>query len=143
MDNIIIAFYKANQSKADWQDKLIAKYTKGKYSHVEIVIDSYMYSSSPRDGGVRRKKHIVNNEIWDYISLPIKANNILEFYNQTKNNKYDWLGILGFILPFKDRTNEWFCSEWCSNALKIGEYKDLFIHEPSKISPNKLYDILS
>jgi len=142
MSNIQVAFYKVNQSKITWIDKLIAWWTKGNYSHVELIIDGYMYSSSPVDNGVRKKKHIVNINKWEYININANTDNILEFFNQTKNNKYDWLGILGFILPFKDRTNKWFCSEWVSNALKISGYKNLWKLEPDKISPNKLYEIL-
>jgi len=140
---VTVAFYKAYQSKANWEDKLIAKYTHGSYSHCEIIIDGYMYSSSPRDGRVRKKKHIVDMNIWKYIHIDIEAKNILQFFDLTKGCRYDWLGILGFIIPFKDRTNKWFCSEWCSNALKISEYKKLWKLEPSKISPNRLYDILT
>jgi len=52
------------------------------------------------------------------------------------------IGMVGFILPLKDREKEWFCSEWVSNALKISGCKKLWTKEPNKISPNKLYKIL-
>jgi len=140
---VTVAFYKANQPKANWKDKLIAKYTKGPYSHCEIIIDGYMYSSSPRDGGVRKKKHIVDTNVWEYVFVDIESKNTLQFFGLTKGCKYDWLGILGFVIPLKDRTNEWFCSEWCSTTLRISDYKKLWKLEPSKISPNKLYDIIT
>jgi len=142
---VTLAFYKGNsKNNGKLYSKLIRWWTKGPYSHVEIILDGYMYSSSPRDGGVRRKKFKGKNDHWDFIEINnLKEKNILEFYNQTKENKYDFFGILGFILPFKDRTNEWFCSEWCSNALKISGYKKLWKLEPSKISPNKLYKIVT
>ena len=137
---IQLAFYKA---KGNYKDKLIRIWTNGQYSHVEIIIDGYMYSSSPRDGGVRKKKHTYNTDKWEYINIKfIKKNNIIEFFKMTKKDKYDWFGILGFIIPIKDRTHDWFCSEWVSNALKISECKKLWTKEPSKISPNKLYNIL-
>jgi len=143
MANIQIAFYKSNQSNADWTDKLIAWWTKGPYSHAELIIDGYMYSTSPRDLKVRKKKHIIDINVWDYVNIEIpQIENGLEFFNQVKGEPYDWFGILGFVLPFKDRTNEWFCSEFVSNFLKVSGYKKLFKYEPSKISPNKLYKIL-
>ena len=102
-----------------------------------------MYSSSLRDGGVRKKKHIYDFNKWKYLNIGfVEENNILDFFKQTNGDKYDWLGILGFIIPFKDRTNEWFCSEWVANALKISECKKLWTKEPSKISPNELYKII-
>ena len=102
-----------------------------------------MYSTSPRDGEVRKKEYIYNENVWDYLEVKdVNVDKILTFYKMTKGLKYDWLGILGFILPFQDRTNRWFCSEWVSNALKISGYKKLWVKEPSKISPNKLYKIL-
>jgi hypothetical protein len=138
-----VAFYKANQPHADWKDKLIALYTKGKYSHVELIISDIMYSTSPRDGEVRAKKHKFDENVWDYIEIDnIEISKVIEFFKMTKDQKYDWMGILGFIIPFKDRTNCWFCSEWVSNALKISGCKKLWKQEPSKISPNKLYKIL-
>jgi len=140
---IQVAFYKANQFHADWSDKLIAWWTNGIYSHTELIIDGFMYSTSPRDGKVRKKEHIYDENIWSYVEINnVDVNKILEFFQMTDGHKYDWLGIFGFIIPFKDRTNEWFCSEWVSNALKIAGYKKLWTKEPNKISPNKLYEIL-
>ena len=140
---IKVAFYKAHGPYAQWDDKLIAWWTNGSYSHVEIVIDNYQYSSYQPDGGVRKKEHIVDDKVWNYIEIDnIDEQKILEFFEMTKGEKYDWLAIFGFVIPFKDRSNEWECSEWCSNALKISGCKKLWKHEPSKLSPNKLYKIL-
>ena len=142
--NVLVAFYKANQSNATTIDKVIAWWTKGKYSHVELIIDNHMYSTSPRDGEVRVKRHVYDKDVWDYVTVSVGSiKNISEFYRQTKGLKYDWFGIFGFIIPTKDRTNRWFCSEWVSNALKISGCKKLFTKNPSKLSPNDLYKILT
>jgi hypothetical protein len=138
-----VAFYKSNQNHADWTDKLIAWWTGGSYSHTELIIDGYMYSTSPRDGEVRAKKHNFDENIWDYVEIDnVEIPKVIEFFKMTKDQRYDWLGILGFVVPLKDRTNRWFCSEWVSNALKIAGCRKLWKQEPSKISPNKLYKIL-
>ena len=144
--NFYFAFYKVDQSYARWDDRLINWWTgKLGYSHVEIVVDDnneyIMYTSSPRDGGVRKKKHNWDEKIWTYIKIDLDFDHLQEIFNLTVGDKYDWLGILGFILPTKDRTHEWFCSEWCSNVLKTYGNKTLSILEPSKISPNKLYSL--
>jgi hypothetical protein len=138
---IKLAFYKAHQGNLT--DKVISWWTNGKYSHVELIIDDMMYSTSPRDRCVRVKKHKFDKNVWDYIEINnVDEAKIIEFFEMTKGQRYDWLGILGFVVPLKDRTNDWFCSEWCSNALKIAGCKKLWKQEPSKISPNKLYKIL-
>jgi len=136
---IKVAFYKG---KGSWYSKLIRWWTKGKYSHTEIIIDGYQYSSV--DGiGVRKKKHTPSNE-WDYVTLyGLNVDSILNFFDITNTCKYDKIGILGFIIPLKDRSNEWFCSEWCSNALKISGFMKMWDKEPNKISPNRLYRIVN
>jgi len=137
---IKLAFYKGEGTV---YSKLIRWWTRGKYSHVEIVVGSYQYSSI--EGiGVRKEWHKYDRSEWDYVDVyDLNIDDVLEFFEMTKGHKYDKIGILGFIIPLKDRTNEWFCSEWCSNALKISGYKVMWNKEPSKISPNKLYKMLT
>jgi hypothetical protein len=100
-----------------------------------------MYSASGIDGGVRKKLHKYNPNKWEYIDIDLNLNILNEIYNKTKDCKYDYKGILGFILPLQDRENKWFCSEWVSNVLKCSGDKRLYLKEPSKLSPNKLYKI--
>ena len=150
MANAKIAFYKADGPHATFIDKLIAWYTKGPYSHVEFVFQDNdgnwkMCSSSPRDGKVRCKPHTFDDKSWTYIDIELdddKLNTIKEFYNSILGFKYDWAGILGFILPTQDRQYRWFCSETVSNALKITGFKPMWYLDPSRVSPNKLYKLL-
>jgi len=136
-----LAFYKA---PGDWSDKLIRWWTKSKYSHVELVTDDFstMYSSSGMDGGVRKKPHYYNVNTWTYVEVSVSEELVKDIFSETNGSKYDWFGILGFILPLQDRTNRWFCSEWCSNALKCGGDKRMYLQEPSKLSPGKLYNLV-
>ena len=139
-----IAFYKADKAKKHkWLTKLIAWWTRGQFCHCEIIIDGYMYSSSNWNGGVRKKEWKGTDDKWEIIPVSnIDEQKILEFFEKTKGDKYDYLGVFGFIVPLKDREKQWFCSEWCSNTLKIAGCKSLWTKEPSKISPNRLYKIL-
>jgi hypothetical protein len=142
---IKLTFYKAYQGNLT--DKIISWWTKGPYSHVEIVVgpdvnNLAMYSSSGLDGGVRKKPHRYDTNKWEYIDIDLNLNILLQIYNKTKDCKYDYSGILGFVLPLQDRENKWFCSEWVSNVLKCSGDKRLYLKEPSKISPNKLYKII-
>ena len=151
---ILFAFYKANGPRARYEDKIISWWTKGPYSHVEIFVPETMkrYTSSGRAGGVVKRdiKSLLgyetkNDPIWDYleIDLPdITLTRIERFYSLTKDDKYDWKAIYGFVLPFRDRTNRWICSEWCANVGKISGIEELWKLNPATLSPNKLYEIL-
>jgi hypothetical protein len=140
-----LAFYKAHQG--NFIDRVISWWTNGPYSHVEIVVgpdinNLSMYSSSGIDNGVRLKQHKYNPTLWEYVDINLDFNVLLQIYNRTKGNKYDYSGILGFILPFRDRQDSWFCSEWVSNVLKCSGDKRFYTLNPSRISPNKLYKII-
>jgi len=133
-----LIFYKNRKTLLD---RLIMWKTGGKYSHCEIKVGGNMFSSSGLDGGVR-KKPFKNPNSWDIIEVEIDVDKFKKYFEKTKGSKYDYIGILGFILPLQDRTYSWFCSEWCSNFLKISGYEKLWLEEPSKIHPSKLYEIL-
>jgi hypothetical protein len=142
---IKLAFYKAHQGNLT--DKVISWWTKGPYSHVEIVVgpdvnNLSMYSSSGLDDGVRLKPHKYNPSLWEYVNIDIDFSILFKIYQRTIGNKYDYLGILGFILPLQDRENKWFCSEWVSNILKCSGDRRFYTLEPSRVSPNKLYKII-
>lgn len=139
MSKVIVAFRKNDKSLAGW---FIRWWTKGPYSHVAIVIDGIEYSSSGATKGVYHRVHKFDPENWDYVELGINKQDILQFYNMTRYDKYDFLSILGFVAPVKDRSKQWDCSEWVSNALKISGVRILWTKEPAKISPNHLYRII-
>lgn len=142
---ITIAFYKKNAPRATFYDKLVAWWTNSDVCHTEIVIDDYQYSSSPRDGGVRKVPHRIDHHTWEYLDLEITEKDLLKgliFFEKTKNCKYDWMGIFGFISPFKDREDRYFCSEWSSKFLIIVGVSKLFDKEPYRISPARLKCIL-
>ncbi len=145
MYKVTIAFYKVNQPSADWQDKLIGWWTNGPYSHVEIIVDGKMYSSSPRDGKIRERDAILDDhERWDYVTVYVSnKKNFYKFFEQVNGNKYDWAGILGFIIPFRDSENKYFCSEFVTRALQFMGYSNLYSIKAGITSPNRLYKLLS
>lgn len=121
----------------DCTDKIIATWTRGPYSHVEMVFpDGECFSSSPRDGGVRFKKINRSNK-WSSIKLSIDYNeNIRKDCEKYVGLPYDWYGCMGLTLGFSriEEKNKWYCSEICAFILnKYGA------ELPSKVSPNTLY----
>jgi len=141
---VTVALYSVESPHASIVDKFISWFSRSKYTHVELILsDGYMYSSSGRDNGVRRKKHIENDKIWTYFKVHGDEKTILSFYEKTKDCKYDMMGILGFGLPLRDRTNRWFCSEWCCNALKISGNSLFWLVNPEKTKPSDFIKILN
>ena len=63
-----LLFYRAE--KGNWQDKLIALWTRGIYSHVEIRFsDGMCFTSSNREGGTRFIDIYIREGVWDVVDI--------------------------------------------------------------------------
>ena len=144
-NNYYVVFYKGKQPWTEPKNKLvdflIRKFTKSKYSHCEIAIqtkdsDGYLcFSSSFRDGGVRAKVIKLKEHHWDFIKVDVDEDKLYEFFDNTVGMKYDLLGCLGILSnKIKHKKNEYFCSEWCAEVLGY--------ENPEKMTPGGLYDVL-
>lgn len=113
-----LAFYKPHK----WQDiggYLIAWWTNSPYSHCELVIDGACYSSSMRDGGVRKKKIDLSEPHWVVVDIEADREYALDFFEKTKGTRYGWSDLITqhvLRLPIKDAG--WICSEWCAAATR-------------------------
>lgn len=115
-------------------------WTSSRYSHCEIVVDGWCYSSSVMDKGVRRKRvgH-GDGEIslapdkWDLVDLPwADAQRVMDYFKETDHYRYGWPSLalsqmLNLNRPFREAE---FCSEWCAQALVLPS--------PSSLSPRTL-----
>jgi len=141
---ITIAFYRGRGGNF-WQrlqDTLIRLFTRGEYSHCELAIsmgnlsgEYECFTSSPRDGGVRFKHMPLPSNEWELI--PLEAYNryqVMNFYLAYEGKKYDWAGVLGFVLRTRQNPNRYFCSEFCAEFLGFPD--------PWRFSPNDLHAIL-
>lgn len=144
---IYVAFYKHKRERKSLKDcvfrlfdDIIKSFTHGKYSHCELVFKGtkdgrYMcYTSSNRDGGVRKKIMELPADRWDLVPVKIDYNQVFRFYQKTVGCKYDLCGAIGVVTRFGNVKNRYFCSEWCAEALKL--------KQPHKYSPNSLYQYL-
>jgi hypothetical protein len=124
-----LAFYKGNGTI---YDKLIRWYTgngdPAKFSHVEIVLsregeNALLFSSSPRDGGVRQAWRKMTPDNWECITVPIGMNEAVlqEFISLELKSKYDWFGIFGSQILARgwQSRHRWFCSEICARVLGL------------------------
>lgn len=109
----------------------IRVWTRSPYSHAELVIDGVCYSSSPRDGGVRAKVIDLNSGRWDVFWIEGDRARALGWFEAHKGDRYDWAGIVRFVLPFlPHRSRMWFCFE------AVGAMLDL--PTPHNLNANKL-----
>ena len=125
MNNIHLACYhgKAKKRLHRLCDNIIKLFTRGKYSHCELAIalsdgQFECYSSSYRDGGVRKKLMKLPNDKWDLLPLNgLSGDEIRQYFNTTQGKHYDVLGVLGYLIGVYQHPNNFFCSEWCYNAI--------------------------
>lgn len=143
---VTLAFFRAfdkRNGEATILSRSIAAYTGGFYSHAELIIEidgtSEQWGADPEYGKVMRSEVKYDTNKWDYIKLPVDdIRRIRRFLLEVEGLKYDYFGIIGFILPTKDRSDRWFCSELIANCIKIDGNKLMWFTEPSSIDPNTL-----
>ena len=153
VNRIYLAFYKHKRSWRKEPVKALADvvtrlFTKGDYSHCELVIERMeftsgnhyehetvfdCYSSSVQDGGVRCKKINVSDKTkWDLVQVfDVSPEEVKAYFNRTCGRKYDWWGAIGIVLGIKQKRSKYFCSEWCFNAIYNSD-------EGWRFSPNQL-----
>ena len=139
-EKVYVAFYKGDKKLLD---KIITWTSRGFYAHVELIVGQFSYSSSGRDGGVRKKDindmHFEDKQLWDIFELRVpdfnefvyKLKLIDETYYKIpykKNTgdifKYDFLSIILYHIlriPFvhKIQKTNFICSEF---VLELIEY---------------------
>ena len=106
-----------------WQDVagyVIAAWTRSAFSHCELVVDGWCYSSSIRDGGVRRKQIDLTQPHWTVIDIDADPAKVLALFERTAGEPYGWLDLLTQqVLRLPVSSAGWFCSEWCAKALGL------------------------
>lgn len=120
-----LALYKG---KGQIGNAFIRWWTGSQYSHCELVVGDYCYSSSMMDKGVRRKKigagkdEISLGDNWDLIDLPlVRDMDVIDYFNKTDHYKYGWLGLITSQMFNRNKTTNKaiFCSAWCANPMKL------------------------
>lgn len=130
-----VAFYKG---KKEIFNHLVGWWTRGPYSHVELVMpDGKSFSSSYRDGGVRGKYIQFDDNHWHCLELDESLDQkiIMARINELMGMKYDIRGIFGFVIrSLPDNRNKMFCSEFLMNVLG---YDDAW-----RFDPNTAFSVL-
>jgi hypothetical protein len=128
--------------------RFIRLWTGGIYSHTELVFSNgVMFSSDEQDGGSRFLPGPKKGAEYDYINVPMSAEDerrILQFCKAEDGCHYDKIGIGFSFLPIPlgyQNADAWFCSEICTAALQLAGY--CVGYTPARIHPNKLYKLLN
>ena len=149
---IKVAFYKG---KGDFLNGVVRWWTKSVYSHAELVLpDGYTWIGiSPflKSRVSSRKKIIIDYSEWDFITLNVteeQANIIMEFFEDTEGQRYDWIGmLLSQFLPCKIKHKKrWYCSEWIAYALRIAniiDWRTIKLYDRCDLSPGVLHNIVN
>jgi len=114
-----LALYKG---KGQLANALIRWWCRSQYSHCELVIDGYCYSSSVMDKGVRRKRIDMADGKWDLMPLPwANSGDVLQYFAKTDHHRYGWPSLITSQLFNLNRPvkGAQFCSEWCASALGL------------------------
>lgn len=121
-----LALYKG---KGQIGNAFIRLWTGSIYSHCELVVDGWCYSSSVMDKGVRRKPigdgegHIsLAPDKWDFVPLPwVDAQAVVEYFEVTDHHRYGWPSLIlsQFLNLNRPVKGAQFCSEWCAAAAEL------------------------
>ena len=113
------------------------------YSHCELVVDGWCYSSSVMDKGVRRKRVgpgadeiSLGEDHWDLVELPwADSAAIVRYFEATDSDVYGWPSLIASQVFNRNRPTEHaaFCSEWCARAMSLPA--------PSIYNPGTLGDL--
>jgi hypothetical protein len=149
---IKVAFFKGD---GNCLNSIVRRWTDSVYSHAELVLPDNItwVGISPflKSKVTSRIKLEVDHSQWDFISIPVTQEQldiIMEFFEDTKDQCYDWLGmLLSQFLPCKIKHKKrWYCSEWIAYALRIAcviDWRLIKIYDRADLSPAVLYEIIS
>lgn len=128
-----VAFYKGRKRLFN---RLTSWWTRGPYSHCELVMpDGSFVSSSFMDNGVRIKRISINPDHWDFLEVDDATPEMWEAAINMVGTPYDTLGLVGFLFsPVADDRNKMFCSEFVKWFFGFSE--------PWRFNPNTTYSVI-
>ena len=148
---IKVAFYKG---KGNFVNTIVRWWTNSVYSHAELILN-YNITWIGISPFVKSKinKRIELNVVYsdcDFYEFEVTEEQygvILEFFEETKGEGYDWIGmLLSQFLPCKIKHKKrWYCSEWIAYALRIAcvfDWRIIKIYDRKDLSPAALHRLI-
>jgi hypothetical protein len=135
MTVITLAYYHGGKSI---QHRLIRWWTNSAFSHVELFDPKTVicWSSSSKDGGVRKKYINLTNGRWTIVQykLPFESHP-LNWFEEHEGLSYNWNSIFNYVwYAFTELPNEFNCS--------VAIAKSLGFHYIDRITPSELEEFL-
>lgn len=121
-------------------------WTRGPYSHAELVFSDGVWFSTDPAALVVRLNPAGYDEGYDFVDVFVteEQERVVRAWAISQVGKgYDWVGIfLSQFLPLGvQEPNRWFCSEIVTAALqRIGIFAGV---KPSSVHPNRLFNMAS
>lgn len=132
-----MAFYKGTHAGIKGlYNRIVRLWTRGRYSHVEVVFsDGICGSASFVDGGVRYKRIGFDPSKWDFVELPAELEPLARRYFDDHNGEgYDVMGNVRFLIGFlPDSRRRKFCSEAAAEAIGL--------EDGWRFEPNTLFQV--
>lgn len=126
--------------------KLIRWWTSSIFDHVEISLgNGKTIGARPRGGVQINDVKLIEAVNWCVAKPAIglmdeQLAEIINFAKSQVNKKYDWLGVIGFVIDRNiNDPNRWFCSEFVERCFKHGKYPLIPRKSPSMTSPELIY----
>lgn len=112
-----------------WFASLVCALRGGDSAHCEMSVlrdrltrevEHHCISASFLDDGVRFKTMPLPVEKWRIYEMPQDSTSAIEWLREHDGDKYDWLGLLGFMARWiRGRSNRRFCSEAAAEVLGL------------------------
>lgn len=137
-----IALFKGN----GFFGTLVKKWTRSKYSHVELLLPNGNMCGSVPNIGVRTTKEW-NEKEYDFYDIEIdqhQLKTIEDFCVNENGCKYDWTGIFltQFVSLNRESEDKWFCSEFVISILtKIKIFPETGL-KSSRFSPDDVNNFM-
>lgn len=132
------AFYKGTRPGIyGLYNRFVRFWTRGRYSHMELIFsDGISASSSFLEGGVRFKDIKYNPDNWDFIILPNELEGFSRQWFELKKGKaYDYWAVIRFIFGgVSESKDKYQCAEACMESLTFTD--------GWRLEPNSVYAIL-
>ena len=149
MPSLRLVFRRA--ADAGFWSRAIAWWTKGPYSHCELWLGgppAHAWCFSSIEGTGTRFAYVDLRPSFDFIELAPDEKSyrlVTAAARALQGKRYDWLGLLGFVLPFGEHDeHDRFCSEVCFEILSgAGIIKTLHPEKRWRVSPSELAEIAS
>lgn len=134
--------------------KLVKFFTRGEYSHIAVLRDDNSLievwkrpNKKLAYWGFSTLRNHTKNTPYEIYCLPVKETvyeKALLFYEYLayRNVVYNYLGVIGFIIPFFTSNGGYFCSEGCWEGLVFADRETFGCIKGWSVSPTHFVNII-